>query len=179
MSGGSDADELQGGPGNDRLSGGDGADLLVGGSGIDSLDGGGGDDVLDGGDGNDVFTITGGSDSITGGTGADRFIVPVGSAGDGDVNRIRDFSVADGDTLRFDDLLPRINDPTGFLSVLQFPDGLHFDIDSNGAAPGGVRFTTILEGLDLSAGGTLAAVNLGYSVVHPSSGLSDLLLDFS
>ncbi len=197
IDGGAGNDRLDGGPGDDLLYGRDGADVLDGGDGVNELRGGDGNDELNGGpgrdllfdgsgddrvaggDGNDQIFIGGGSDTLAGGQGADFFTIEVSQANDGDQNRIRDFSVADGDVLRFDDLLPGTSDVTGYLSIRQFSDGLHLAVDRNGTDPGGVQFTTVLEGFDLTGGGSLPVVQLGYSVVFSGGMGVDLTLNFS
>lgn len=92
------------GTGADTLTGGSAADTLTGGNGADSIDGGLGDDLLNGGLGNDVLignlgvdTLVGGAgnDTLTGGANADIFRLELG----GGVDRIADFSKAQGDTI--------------------------------------------------------------------------------
>ena len=83
-------DIISGDAGADRLSGSKGNDQLSGGNGLDKLGGGKGDDTLDGGHGND---------RLNGGDGADTFILNAANKG---VDRVMDFSVADGDKIRID-----------------------------------------------------------------------------
>jgi hypothetical protein len=97
-------DNLRGDGGHDRLIGGDGADTLYGDQdaalttdGQDQLDGGVGDDILYANGGNDILIGGAGNDELWGGAGADRYAYS--GAGQGN-DRIRDFSIADGD--RFD-----------------------------------------------------------------------------
>lgn len=90
-------DLIHGNKGNDSLSGGWGNDVIRGNSGRDSLLGEQGDDRLIGGKGADTIDGGLGQDTLTGGSGADTFVF---SAAPG-TERIRDFSVADGDQLRF------------------------------------------------------------------------------
>ncbi|PZQ58331.1 MAG: calcium-binding protein [Phenylobacterium zucineum] len=110
------ADTVQGGPGDDWVVGGkdsdalygdDGSDLVYGNLGDDTCHGGAGNDIVRGGQGND--TITGGAgndfvsgdrgdDTMTGGTGADLFH----SSSDAGVDRVLDFSVAQGDRVILD-----------------------------------------------------------------------------
>lgn len=116
-----DADVLYGGSGRDSLNGGGGNDVIYGGEGNEfgsiqtaspttvednllnngsfaGLFGGAGDDHLDGGAGDDLLSGGTGRDTLTGGTGADlfRFESPLGG---GNVDRIRDFSHSEGDTI--------------------------------------------------------------------------------
>lgn len=81
---------INGTDGADRLNGTNRDDVIVGGAGADSLSGGRGDDVLVGGSGDNL---------LTGGQGADRFVFDVGSVSGRQVDRIFDFSFADGDRL--------------------------------------------------------------------------------
>jgi serralysin len=80
------ADIVYGNLGNDTCDGGEGADIVRGGQGADIVRGGGGDDWLAG---------DRGDDTITGGTGADIFH----THGDAGIDRIVDFSRAEGDRL--------------------------------------------------------------------------------
>jgi Ca2+-binding RTX toxin-like protein len=84
---------LFGGGGNDTLNGGNGNDDLRGEGGNDVLNGGAGDDSLNGGSGADV---------LTGGTGADCFdYVAFSDSAGANVDRITDYSRAEGDVLVF------------------------------------------------------------------------------
>lgn len=74
------------------LTGNKGANLLEGKAGNDALHGAGGADLLNGGQGDD---------RLGGGTGADRFVFDDGTGSD----RVRDFSLAQGDRLLLDDAL--------------------------------------------------------------------------
>ena len=96
--GGKDNDSLFGGAGADVVLGNMGADTVDGGAGADVVRGGQGDDVLTGGDGADFLSGDLGSDTITGGDGADIFHSFTGAG----VDRVLDFSVADGDRVQLD-----------------------------------------------------------------------------
>jgi Ca2+-binding RTX toxin-like protein len=125
INGGDGNDNLSGGRGNDALSGDAGRDMLFGrhgddhlsgGTGRDKLYGGQGKDILFGNDGNDMLMggknadiLVGGSgdDVLRGGKGADQFVFNPGNVGPGgeklegrDV--VRDFNIAEGDTLVLD-----------------------------------------------------------------------------
>lgn len=98
LRGGAGNDVLRGDEGTDSLCGDAGADTLAGGAGADSLRGGLGNDLLSGGSSNDLLTGSYGNDALIGGTGSDRFIFINGSG----VDKITDFSVAQGDRLLLD-----------------------------------------------------------------------------
>jgi Ca2+-binding RTX toxin-like protein len=111
--GGMGNDTLIGGTGDDRLGGDDGNDLIRAGNGDDILWGGAGDDTLSSDDGNDILWDGDGNDSIYGGNGDDQFFSGGGNdlliggsgadhfifRGDFGTDRVRDFTVAEGDTL--------------------------------------------------------------------------------
>ncbi|MET0274264.1 MAG: hypothetical protein ABW360_14850 [Phenylobacterium sp.] len=107
ISGGNGADFLDGGEGDDGLDGGYGADVLqggagndrvVGGEGADTARGGQGEDVIQGGTGNDWLSGDKGDDTLTGGEGADIFHSFSGAG----IDRIADFSLAEGDRIQLD-----------------------------------------------------------------------------
>ena len=96
-----------GGKDNDSLAGGTGQNLVYGNLGNDTCDGGGGNDIVRGGQDNDVCLggagddfVSGdkGSDTMTGGTGADSFH----TFGDAGLDRVTDFSRAQGDRVQLD-----------------------------------------------------------------------------
>jgi Ca2+-binding RTX toxin-like protein len=105
--GGLGDDWVVGGKDNDLLFGDDGGDLVYGNLGDDVCHGGAGDDVVRGGQSNDSLTgdagndfVSGdrGDDTMTGGLGADRFH----SSSDAGIDRVLDFSVAQGDRVQLD-----------------------------------------------------------------------------
>ena len=107
VSGGGGDDWVVGGKDDDLLSGDGGRDVVFGNIGADTCDGGAGDDlvrggqdndILRGGDGADWLSGDRGNDTITGGAGADIFH----SFGDAGVDRIADFSRAQGDRVLLD-----------------------------------------------------------------------------
>ena len=107
VSGGQGHDWVVGGKDRDRLSGDEGDDLVYGnlgddtcdaGAGADIVRGGQGADILRGGDGNDFLSGDLGDDTLTGGAGADIFS-SFGAAG---IDRVTDFSRAEGDRVRLD-----------------------------------------------------------------------------
>ncbi|PZQ54231.1 MAG: calcium-binding protein [Phenylobacterium zucineum] len=106
VSGGGD-DWVVGGRDNDSVQGGDGANLVYGNLGADTCDGGAGNDIVRGGQDNDVVRggagddyVSGdkGDDTVWGGSGADQFH----SFGDAGIDRVMDFSLAEGDRVRLD-----------------------------------------------------------------------------
>ena len=106
-SGGLGEDWVVGGRDNDSLSGGEAYDLVYGNLGNDTCDGGAGadivrggqqDDVLFGGAGDDYVSGDKDSDTVTGGLGADIFH----SFGDAGMDRVTDFSLAEGDRVQLD-----------------------------------------------------------------------------
>lgn len=86
---------LTGTSAGEYVNGSEGSETLAGMGGNDTVRGYGGDDVLIGGDG---------VDSLYGGTGADTFLFEAISAFN-DVDRIKDFSLTDGDMIDVADLL--------------------------------------------------------------------------
>ncbi|WP_262027695.1 cadherin domain-containing protein [Microvirga sp. Mcv34] len=114
LPGSDENDTLTGGTGNDYLSGLGGNDQVAGGTGHDTLDGGTGNDRLFGGSGNDVLIGGAGKDTLTGGAGKDAFVFST-TIGNGQVDRITDFSVRD-DTIH---LSKTIFKKAGKLGVLK------------------------------------------------------------
>jgi Ca2+-binding RTX toxin-like protein len=80
ITGGDQADELNGGQGNDTIAAGGGADTVNGYGGNDNLDGGPGDDRVTGGDGSDVLNGGAGSDQMLGGFDPDTLTANDGEA---------------------------------------------------------------------------------------------------
>lgn len=103
LKGGKGSDTLEGGSWRDMLHGGSLDDTLRGGNGNDVLKGGSGDDHLFGGNKNDVLDGGKGRDRLTGGSGADRFMIDVAAS---DVDRVKDFSRAEGDVFYLGEVLP-------------------------------------------------------------------------
>ena len=96
--GGKDNDVLFGDEGNDFVYGNLGDDSCTGGGGNDTVRGGQGTDALSGGGGNDFVSGDRGDDTMTGGAGADIFH----SSSDAGIDRVLDFSLADGDRVLLD-----------------------------------------------------------------------------
>jgi len=107
ITGGTGDDWVVGGKDDDLIYGNDGGDLVYGNLGNDTCDGGAGNDIVRGGQGNDSLAggsgndfVSGdrGDDTVSGGAGADNFHSFI----DAGVDRVLDFSVAQGDRVQFD-----------------------------------------------------------------------------
>jgi Ca2+-binding RTX toxin-like protein len=96
--GGKDRDALSGDSGNDLVYGNLGSDTCDGGAGADTVRGGQEDDLVRGGAGDDYVSGDRGADTMTGGAGADIFH----SFGVADLDRVTDFSLAEGDRVQLD-----------------------------------------------------------------------------
>jgi serralysin len=112
--GGKDRDELFGEDGFDIVYGNLGDDTCDGGEGADWVRGGQGDDVVRGGGGADWLWGDRGDDTVIGGGGADDFHVQVGSA----LDRVTDFSLADGDRVFVDGQLGYTVTISGFDTII-------------------------------------------------------------
>ncbi|MET0092276.1 MAG: type I secretion C-terminal target domain-containing protein, partial [Sedimenticola sp.] len=159
--GGAGNDNLEGDAGNDTLYGGVGNDTLEGESDNDTLYGGSGDDILVGGSGDDLLLGNIGDDTLTGDGGQDKFVWKLGEQGTTaspaeDV--VTDFTVGSGgDILDLSDML--IDEQNHSLT-----DYLHFtydgsqtvvEIDHDGGGAFNHTQEVILQGIDLTNGGTL------------------------
>ena len=96
--GGKDNDSLAGGSGYDLVYGNLGNDTCNGDDGNDIVRGGQGNDVVNGGNGDDFVSGDKGDDTMTGGAGADIFH----TFGDAGLDRVTDFSLAQGDRVQLD-----------------------------------------------------------------------------
>jgi len=96
--GGKDQDLLFGDDGSDVVFGNLGDDTAHGGAGADTVRGGQGNDSLTGGAGNDFISGDRGWDTMTGGSGADLFH----TSADAGIDRVLDFSAAEGDRVLLD-----------------------------------------------------------------------------
>ncbi len=111
--GGVGNDTIKAGQADDTISGEDGNDRLWGSSGNDSLSGGANDDRLYGGWGNDI---------LRGGSGRDIFIFTSSPNEATNIDRIRDFSVAN-DTVWLENAVFTSAGPTGRLKSAAFWTG--------------------------------------------------------
>lgn len=89
-----DRENIAGSTKNDVFVGGKRADKLAGGAGNDKLSGAGGNDKLYGDHGQDIISGGLGKDILSGGKGKDAFLFDT-KIGNGNVDRITDFSVKD------------------------------------------------------------------------------------
>jgi Ca2+-binding RTX toxin-like protein len=96
--GGQNNDSITAHAGQNLLYGNLGNDTLQGGNGGDILRGGQGDDSIAGGSGNDFVSGDRGADTESGGAGADIFH----TSQDAGVDRVLDFSLAQGDRVELD-----------------------------------------------------------------------------
>jgi Ca2+-binding RTX toxin-like protein len=120
VDGGDGNDTLLGGPGNDELFGGANEDVVRGGDGDDTLSGGGGSDTIRGGAGDDLLIPGAGKDIMKGGAGADTFRFTTGSTGQGQLDRIVDFSPEEDVIELSRSLLPNSGLERGTLSSESF-----------------------------------------------------------
>lgn len=96
--GGRDNDSLVGSAGQNLVYGNLGADTCEGGDGNDIVRGGQDNDIVRGGAGDDYVSGDRGSDTVSGGAGADIFH----TFGDAGLDRVLDFSLAQGDRVQVD-----------------------------------------------------------------------------
>jgi len=96
--GGKDADSLFGETGDDIVYGNIGVDTCNGGDGADIVRGGQDSDIVLGAAGADWLSGDRGDDTVTGGSGADVFH----SFGEAGIDRVTDFSLAEGDRVQLD-----------------------------------------------------------------------------
>ncbi len=155
--------QLNGNDGDDILISGNQGDTLAGHAGNDVLIGNDGNDSLDGGAGNDLLIGGAGNDSLIGGDGIDIFALEAGDEGSVSapaVDTIVDFTAGQGgDVLDLSDLLQGESDATldQYLSFSydSASGNTTVSIDVQGTGSG-VSQMIVLEGVDLTAGGTLS-----------------------
>ena len=142
--GGAGDDYSVGGKDNDSLTGDTGLDIVWGNLGDDTCDGGDGNDQVRGGQGNDSVAggagddfVSGdrGDDTITGGAGADLFH----GSQDAGVDRVLDFSLAQGDRVFLDPGTTYTASQVGADTVIDMGAG-------NQMILVGVTFTTLTPG---------------------------------
>ncbi len=175
INGSAAADNIYGLGGNDTIRGGSGADKLYGDSGNDwlygdndndYLHGGSGNDVIVGGAGNDQIHGGQGADDLTGGTGADTFVFDSRDVGIG-VDRIADFSIAQGDKINISDILDTYDAGdviANFVKVTHSSGVATLSVDINGA-DGGANFVAVASIVGLTAGTTAEQLATSGSLV--------------
>jgi Ca2+-binding RTX toxin-like protein len=138
------------------------ADLLVGSGVNDNIIGGGGADEIHGLAGNDILQGGAGNDNLTGGTGSDVLRWSLNETG---TDTVVGFGTGAGtDVLHLKDLLVGEahvgNDPGTLANYLHFTTVAGTTtLSVNANASGGVEQTIILQGTDLTQGGTLTTDN--------------------
>lgn len=135
-------DHLNGTAADDLIDGLGGDDVLKGDAGNDTLVGGPGNDVLDGGDGNDNLNGGQGANSLTGGSGSDTFVFD-GTALDGLVDTLTDFTLGEGDILELTNLLKGVTpetDLTPYVRIEANGSDVILAVDAEGT---GASFTDI------------------------------------
>lgn len=160
--GNSGIDDIRGNEGNDTLYGGSGNDYMAGdfsaadaGSGDDTLYGELGNDTLHAGLGNDRLIGGSGADNLYGEGGADTFIFDTATLGF--VDKVKDFSVSQGDKLDVSDLLTSFNPATDAIAAfVKFTtngvaSNLYVDRDGSAGAFGFERVAVIDNNHDLNA----------------------------
>ncbi len=170
-------DNIQGNDGDDCVFGGYGNDLIAGGNGNDSLNGDRGNDTLKGGNGDDRLQGGQGNDALSGGAGVDTFAWAyndIQANGNGrEVDHITDFNSAD-DRLDLADLLHNeqnsdsldhyldfhFDESTGDTTVAVSALGSFEKSDDSGTCQELGDQLIVLDGVDLTAGNTIADENI-------------------
>lgn len=151
IGGGNGNDNIQGRDGDDTISGNGGNDTLHGENDNDTLYGNNGDDFLYGGNGDDVLIGGQGLDVMYGGSGSDTFgFLQM----DGNIDQIRDFELAGGDTINITDLLSNfevgISDINDYV-ILNFVHSDRVDIRVDGdGVDGDSKILAIIRGSDFT-----------------------------
>jgi len=175
LDGGTGDDIVKGDGGDDSIFGGAGDDLLEGGQGDDQLYGGAGDDSLLGGEGIDIIIGGQGNDSLSGGKEGDTFVwnsSDKGAVGNPASDVITDFQAGSGgDVLDLSDLLQN-EDLASLDSYLNFSydngtGDTTISIDTDGSSGSfEVSQEIVLNGVDLTAGGTLTDQQILDSLIN-------------
>ncbi|HLB80297.1 MAG TPA: tandem-95 repeat protein, partial [Dongiaceae bacterium] len=125
------------------------------------------DEILIGGSGNDILRGGGGHDVLIGGAGADTFAIRAGDTG---VDRIADYSAAQGDVLNLADLLTATPAPGAvlgsFVSITADASGAQVAVNADGAG----------AGADFVAVATLAGLGLHDTVMVTLDGITQQAL---
>jgi surface adhesion protein len=190
IDGGAGSDTISGAAGSDLLIGGSGNDSMTGGDGIDELRGGDGNDTLDGGNGADILVGGAGNDLLIGGPGSDVFrweLADRGTAGSPAVDTVTGFDngPVGGDVLDLRDLLQGESPEGG--AVGNLTNYLHFaasggdtviQISANGGFSSGfnagaIDQTIVLQGVNLTASGTLTDQQIIQTLLNNNKLLTD------
>jgi Ca2+-binding RTX toxin-like protein len=151
-------DAISGLAGNDTINAAGGNDILNGGLGNDTINGGAGRDVIRGGTGRDI---------LSGNAGSDIFIFDAPGEGR---DTIRDFSLAEGDKLGFDNLgFGRELVPGFFLPLTGIALATGATTDPNAA---GFFFNTATKVLSYDADGPGMLARVELAVLNGVSSLS-------
>jgi hypothetical protein len=192
IDGGAGSDTLSGAAGSDLLIGGSGNDSLVGGDGIDELRGGAGNDTLDGGNGADVLVGGAGNDLLIGGPGSDVFrweLADRGTAGSPSVDTVTGFDNgpvgSGGDVLDLRDLLQgetieggAVGNLTSYLHFAASGGDTVIQISANGGFSSGfnagaIDQTIVLQGVNLTASGTLTDQQIIQTLLNNNKLITD------
>ncbi len=151
---------------NDKISGDEFRNTLRGENGNDDLFGGGHSDILYGGRDDDILNGGASSDDLYGQSGADTFLFDGATAFTG-IDKIRDFSLDDGDKIDISDVLIGYESATNaisdFVQITNSGDNSILSIDADGGGNNFIQISTILGVTDLTnedfleATGTLIA----------------------
>ncbi len=129
--------QIHGSAGNEDITGMNNNDIMYGFAGDDILRGGNGNDDLYGGADNDTLYDGDGLDDLYGEAGADTFVFENATAFN-DIDRVRDFSLAENDAIDIKDLLSGytfgVDDLTDFVQILD--NGSRSDIYVDTAGTG-------------------------------------------
>ncbi len=154
------------------LTGTSAGEILLAGDQADTLNGLAGNDVLLGNGGGDQLRGGSGNDQLTGGSGADVFAWSLGDEGSASAPAqeiVTDYRTSDGDVLDLGALLQ--GEESGSLeSYLHFSsDGsgnTRIEVWSDGDKSHGANQIIDLQGIDLTAGGTLADTDIIQQLVQ-------------
>ncbi|MEX1204088.1 MAG: tandem-95 repeat protein, partial [Dongiaceae bacterium] len=148
-----------------KIGDGDSATVKIKGIAGNAIIGGDGDEIVIGGAGNDSLNGGGGHDVLVGGGGADTFVI---GAGDNGVDRIADYSAAQGDVLNLADLLTVTPGPgsvlDSFVSITAGAAGAQVAVNADGV------------GADFVAVATLGGLGLHDTVMVTLDGITQQVL---
>ncbi len=127
-------------------------DRLFGYDGDDKLYGGADDDIIYGGSDNDLLEGGAGLDRLQGDSGADTFLLYGTDALDGNIDRIVDFSQADNDVVKIEDVLvgydPLTDLISDFITLKETSTNTYIKVDADGSgAAHSAQYIARLEGV--------------------------------